>query len=78
MAFADIVFLFFAGAFALTVAGSPILIFLLKRLRIVRKDDRDFSFLIKEEVNFLLKKVIENFYEFLEPEYYILNNPITA
>ena len=48
MVFADIVFLFFAGAFALTVAGSPILIFLLKRLRIVRKDDRDFSFLIKE------------------------------
>lgn len=45
--FSDLIFFFFASAFFLTVAGSPFLIRLLKALGLVRKDERDFSLVIK-------------------------------
>lgn len=45
---ADSLFLFFSGAFLLTVFLSPLTILALKALGVVRKDDRDFSALIAE------------------------------
>ena len=47
MVSADIIFLFFLGAFAFVVIFSPFLIAALKLLGIVRKTDRDFSSLIE-------------------------------
>jgi len=44
-------FYFFTGAFFITVILSPALILLLKKLKIVRYDDRDFSSLIKTRKN---------------------------
>ncbi|MBI2643980.1 MAG: phospho-N-acetylmuramoyl-pentapeptide-transferase [Candidatus Wildermuthbacteria bacterium] len=47
LSFSDSVFIFFSSALLLTILGSPFLIRLLKKFGVVRKDERDFSFLIE-------------------------------
>ncbi|MBI2577798.1 MAG: phospho-N-acetylmuramoyl-pentapeptide-transferase [Candidatus Wildermuthbacteria bacterium] len=44
----DLTLFFFASAFILTVLASPLLIIVLKQFGVVRKDERDLSFLIGE------------------------------